>query len=477
MGRIKSLCEQYTDLNINDVAMIEGIAAVLPLIANLEGADVFIDCPTTDGEAIVVAEAKPERICSSYKNTVVGLLAKPEDEPAVARTISLGSATKRMKAVTQENTYVIQSVEPIFSGSRVIGTLIIEQHAAEPSFKADAPDRDIEQSPGSERESDAGSDADGAGNADADSSYYADRTELIDRLIEMEADYRAKQTGVEFPDPEESVPPSLNEKPIEYVGKSEEEIAAEAETALLPDYEKNVNKATEKYDSETDTLENLRAELEAKESADRASTKTAADEARKEYTGDMILQGLVNSTIMSYGNELINRAEAEAYSNYDKEYDLKYNEIRDKLAEAEAVYENALREYDLTYAADLEAKISKLKAEEESRLKEINEYNRKLAEREAAYQRERATMLQEMQKERSEAILETAAKEAEYEKENGISAEKQAEYARRTDAAKEFYSAYDKNQAHYMLLMSSDELITLLGSRNYMLLLNWNLTR
>ena len=326
-------------------------------------------------------------------------------------------------------------------------------------------------------ESDAGSDADGAGNADADSSYYADRTELIDRLIEMEADYRAKQTGVEFPDPEESVPPSLNEKPIEYVGKSEEEIAAEAETALLPDYEKNVNKATEKYDSETDTLENLRAELEAKESADRASTKTAADEARKEYTGDMILQGLVNSTIMSYGNELINRAEAEAYSNYDKEYDLKYNEIRDKLAEAEAVYENALREYDLAYAADLEAKISKLKAEEESRLKEINEYNRKLAEREAAYQRERATMLQEMQKERSEAILETAAKEAEYEKENGISAEKQAEYARRTDAAKEFYSAYDKNQAHYMLLMSSDELITLLGSRNYMLLLNWNLTR
>ena len=155
MGRIKSLCEQYTDLNINDVAMIEGIAAVLPLIANLEGADVFIDCPTTDGEAIVVAEAKPERICSSYKNTVVGLLAKPEDEPAVARTISLGSATKRMKAVTQENTYVIQSVEPIFSGSRVIGTLIIEQHAAEPSFKADAPDRDIEQSSGFEREAGA----------------------------------------------------------------------------------------------------------------------------------------------------------------------------------------------------------------------------------------------------------------------------------------------------------------------------------
>ena len=65
MEQIKDLCSQYTDLKEKDVLMIEGVAAVLQLLANLEEADVFIDCPTTDGEAIVVAEAKPQDAPSS----------------------------------------------------------------------------------------------------------------------------------------------------------------------------------------------------------------------------------------------------------------------------------------------------------------------------------------------------------------------------------------------------------------------------
>lgn len=74
---------------------------------------------------------KPSRrVPSSYK-TVVGLLAKPENEPAVARTMKLGVTTKQMKAVTQESTHVIQSVEPISHASKVIGVLIIEKHADE----------------------------------------------------------------------------------------------------------------------------------------------------------------------------------------------------------------------------------------------------------------------------------------------------------------------------------------------------------
>lgn len=131
MEQIKDLCSQYTDLKEKDVLMIEGVAAVLQLLANLEEADVFIDCPTTDGEAIVVAEAKPQDAPSSYKKTVVGLLAKAENEPAVARTFSLGTATKRMKALTQEKTHVIQSVEPIYNEKHVIGVLILEKHTGD----------------------------------------------------------------------------------------------------------------------------------------------------------------------------------------------------------------------------------------------------------------------------------------------------------------------------------------------------------
>jgi len=128
---IWTLCRKYTDLTDSEIAIIANMSSTLPLLANLEEADIFIDCPGRDGNAIVVAEAKPTDVPSSYKNSVVGMLAKPENEPAVARTLRLGVGTKQMNTVTQENGNTIQSVEPIKNGKRVIGVLIREKRVDE----------------------------------------------------------------------------------------------------------------------------------------------------------------------------------------------------------------------------------------------------------------------------------------------------------------------------------------------------------
>ncbi|MEM5769130.1 MAG: histidine kinase N-terminal domain-containing protein, partial [Bacillota bacterium] len=99
---IGDLCRRHTDLTEEDIVLIRGMSAVLKTIANLEEADIFVDCPCREGgDAIVVAEAKPEGVPSSYKKTVTGLMAKPENEPAVARSLTLGVATRQMKATTQ----------------------------------------------------------------------------------------------------------------------------------------------------------------------------------------------------------------------------------------------------------------------------------------------------------------------------------------------------------------------------------------
>ncbi|MEG1720841.1 MAG: histidine kinase N-terminal domain-containing protein, partial [Pseudoflavonifractor sp.] len=81
METIKQLCLKYTNLTDEDIQIIENTSTTLQSIANLEDADIFIDCPGKDGDAaIVVAEAKPADVPSSYKKTVVGLLAKQENE-------------------------------------------------------------------------------------------------------------------------------------------------------------------------------------------------------------------------------------------------------------------------------------------------------------------------------------------------------------------------------------------------------------
>ena len=73
---IKQLCRKYTDLNDADIAIIETMSRFLKPVANLVDADIFIDCPGRDGDAIVVAEAKPSDVPSSYKKTVVGMVGK-----------------------------------------------------------------------------------------------------------------------------------------------------------------------------------------------------------------------------------------------------------------------------------------------------------------------------------------------------------------------------------------------------------------
>lgn len=130
-GIIGELCRKYTALTERDIRVIVDISKLLQPIADIEEADIFIDCPMPGGDSIVVAEAKPSKVPSSYKKKVVGLFAKQENEPAVARTFRLGVGTRQMKATTQENGCTIQTVEPIRAEGRVIAVLIREKRVDE----------------------------------------------------------------------------------------------------------------------------------------------------------------------------------------------------------------------------------------------------------------------------------------------------------------------------------------------------------
>lgn len=145
LNDIETLCKEYTDLDDYEIGEIKCAAKSLSAMANLFGADAFIDCPMCDGtgDAIVVAEAKPVDAESSYKRTVVGLVATKEKEPAVYRGFHLGVSTKFMKAVTQENSHVVQTVEPIYFKDRVIGVFIIEQHMEKISSGSEADDEKL----------------------------------------------------------------------------------------------------------------------------------------------------------------------------------------------------------------------------------------------------------------------------------------------------------------------------------------------
>lgn len=126
---LNDICEICPDLTNDDISKLSSIEEVLPIIADLVEADVFIDCLTRDvNVAVVVGQAKPKCCKSLYKNNVLGKFAYRENEPAVIRTLQIGMDTRDLKGINQENIMVKQSVVPIKNDSgRIIAVLIMEQ--------------------------------------------------------------------------------------------------------------------------------------------------------------------------------------------------------------------------------------------------------------------------------------------------------------------------------------------------------------
>ncbi len=127
-AQIEEFCRTFTDLDNADIARIKRLAINLPIIADLEDSDIFIDCPTKEPEvALVVAQAAPASGKSLYTGTVVGEYAAKKNEPAVFRTLTVGLPTKELLGRTQENREVLQKVSPVKNdGGKVIGCLICE---------------------------------------------------------------------------------------------------------------------------------------------------------------------------------------------------------------------------------------------------------------------------------------------------------------------------------------------------------------
>ncbi|MFZ7946266.1 sensor histidine kinase [Neobacillus sp. 19] len=126
---VEELCTLHTSLLVEDVQRIKEIVVNLPLIADLNRANVFVDCPTKEGKhAIVVAEAAPTTVESVYKKSVAGKFVYEAFEPAVFFSLRTGKPMFLNRALTQEGKTVDQSVVPIHgAGNLVIGTLIMEK--------------------------------------------------------------------------------------------------------------------------------------------------------------------------------------------------------------------------------------------------------------------------------------------------------------------------------------------------------------
>lgn len=300
---------------------------------------------------------------------------------------------------------------------------------------------------------------------------------LISALREMDSVYRSENTNVDLTDPAEQYPETLGLEPKTYVEKTDEQIKKEAEDTARERNEKARKTAEEAYAKAEKKASELTSDAESAETEAYRKLVDGGESAISKHRNDMVFQGLVNSSINTYGEKSIIDEYGESYERIKSEYDQKYTKIKNDLTEAEQKYQNAIRAYNLSYAVDLRETIDKLKQQELERIADINEYNREIAEKEAKYQAKRASDLENLRKERTEALLKEIQAEAEYEEANGVSPEKQAEYDKRFAIAERYYGGFSKTDANLMIYSVQDELIALIGKENYLKLIADSMAR
>lgn len=126
---LRELCERETELSEDDIARLEQLESSLPLIAELTGCDIFIDCYDKSYRTVLVAaQASPRLGGSVYDDSVTGKVALREMEPAVYHALEGGLPARDLKAITQEGKSVRQDVVPVLGASGdTIGVLIKEK--------------------------------------------------------------------------------------------------------------------------------------------------------------------------------------------------------------------------------------------------------------------------------------------------------------------------------------------------------------
>lgn len=143
--RLSQVCKKHTNIRDSDIQKLIEVSHTLPVISELEGCDIFIDCLTRDNRyAVVVAQCSPPKN-TFYSRDILGEFMYRHNEPGVFRTLEIGVPSRELKAVVSENILIRQNVSAIKSDdNRIIGVLIMERsmrgnsHVTEPPFAPNA---------------------------------------------------------------------------------------------------------------------------------------------------------------------------------------------------------------------------------------------------------------------------------------------------------------------------------------------------
>lgn len=177
--------------------------------------------------------------------------------------------------------------------------------------------------------------------------------------------------------------PKVKLDEMQYTAPDDATLRSSAESELA-----EYRTGTEKSIREKSATE--KTELESKRAAYAEGKQTAQSELDQKYAAaaraidnDVIKRGLARSSVATVERGALEREYLSKNAEIAREYGASISQLESDIASVDKKLQDALNDFNLTYATKLNAKLAELKKERDKKVQDVIEYNNKIKQQQA----------------------------------------------------------------------------------------------
>ena len=241
----------------------------------------------------------------------------------------------------------------------------------------------------------------------------------------------------------------------------EEKIKKQAENELVDYKNSSIQNIIDDTSSKVEKLEEDKVNSKKNYKEAIAETKSYYGKVKEDASNDILKRGLSRSSIAINVMDAFNKEELNRYDKLNNDLTYTINSIDEEITTLNAKQQEALNNFDITYAVKLQDKINSLTNELLDKQEEVLKYNNEIAEKEAEYNKKYAELEEEIKNsnfDKEQDLMEYAGK-------YGVNMIQKYKETQIYNKAVSYLDSMDKNIA-LNELMNNATLRDLLGSSN-----------
>ncbi len=253
---------------------------------------------------------------------------------------------------------------------------------------------------------------------------------------------------------------SLNLTKLDDVSVNEDEITKLAKDSLQDYYTTNINSINSKNKN---AIENLNNSIETqKENVKnlKNSVNNTIEEVKQDASNDALKRGLARSSIIINKLNAFDNAKIAEYNKIDKELTNSVNKINDEINALNKEKEDALSDFNITYASKINEKINALNKELQEKQTQITKYNNEIAQIEAKYEKDKASFNNDLDQQDFNNYVKLSNFIANY----GINSLNTIKNSEKYEYALDYFNSLPREDAFNILRKNEDMLVRELGS-------------